>query len=68
MSKPLSKIKRHNGTAVIMSTRDPDSYWQCGQWVTGIENATTYCTDDEAYCVISMRSLRDVVVTTKDKP
>lgn len=46
----------------IKSIKDRDTYWQCGQWVTGIENATLYRDEEEANKVILTRNLHDVEV------
>lgn len=65
MSKqPTPAIKKHNGRVVIRSVRDFNSYWQCGQWVDGIENATKYANEEQAEFVVGLRNLRNVEVLT----
>ena len=62
----MPKVKIPNAAEecfYIRSTRDENSYWQCGQWVTGVNNATKYPSVQEAECVASLRSLRNIEIT-----
>ena len=55
-------LKKHNNAVYIKSTREKDEYWQCGQWVRGVENATRYFDVSEAEMVIALRSLHNVEI------
>lgn len=54
--------RRHNECVVIRSTREKDSYWQCGLWTRGLNNATRYISVEEATQVTLYRNIRDCEV------
>ena len=43
-------------------------YWQCGQWVSRLVDATKYPSEDEAHSVIAMRQLNNVNVIENHTP
>jgi hypothetical protein len=57
-----ARIASHNGNFVIKSNRQPDTYWQVGQWVQGVSNATLYSDENEASMVIALRNIRDATI------
>lgn len=62
----MTKIQLPNAstrTAVIIkSTTEDNTYWQCGMWVRGKQNATRYVDSNEANGVIQLRSLHDIEI------
>ena len=62
MSKTI--LREHKQKVYIRSTRKDDlsMYWQCGQWVNGVANATRYYDAQEADMVIAFRNLHDVEI------
>lgn len=64
MSKITIPRASSNERVVIRSTRKSTEYWQCGMFVSGVDNATHYISEDEANKVISLRQLRGVEVVS----
>ena len=59
---PKVALKSHKQAVYIQSSKETDMYWQCGQWVKGMKNATRYYDAQEADMVVALRSLHDVEI------